>query len=620
MINNNNNNVGASIINTFYDRGYGNKNVSKMIMSVKYDDNSKEIRIIEKPKFKYYLTKDNYKIKIPVKEIPANHTTVHVCEYDKLYVDIARNTGTIDIYNKLVANKKRSGFKKVIADNPNIHGSDINIEDFYRKIFKNKYETSIDADLLNIMYYDIENEVVGKVDPIKAAGRINAISIHCNNKIVVLVLTYPDIEDSLRIATDVEFRKSIEIEIFKREKKLTNIESVNILPFNSELKLLKKFFNIIHVNMFDYVVGWNSNDYDMPYILSRIQQLLGRGELLPSRKEKRFTIYHFDKKVNDIVIEPSLRNVVKSPILYKKSNGFKPINKDHYFKIPGHTVYLDQQYVFAEMTRNKQEVSYKLDHISQVYLDDVKDTFGDGVNVTNAWYKEHINFIKYNVHDTILCYRIEKLKSHLETLFLLSDISGTRPEKVMKKTTTLPNMVRIFYESVGYILSNNRHLFDSDTEDNVNTSSVASDIDDDFKTILKGGFVANPKRLDNVGVLLMDYFRSSKIFDNVSDADLSSQYPSNIVAFFIDVGNLIGSIEIVKKYKTHGVSDSLLRQNIIMKVDENDIVLNIGANFTEAIISGDYINLGNEYMGLPNISEICSVIDKVLLNEGLDGK
>jgi DNA polymerase elongation subunit (family B) len=137
----------------------------------------------------------------------------------------------------------------------------------------------------------------------------------------------------------------------------------------SESTLLKEFLNYWNQNCPDVVTGWNSNLFDLPYIINRTERVLGPDSsklLSPWRQIKRRDITYGEKTLTT-------------------------------FDIVGvaHLDYLD---LYKKFTYGAQE-SYKLDYICKVELGVGKlenpfDTFKEFY--TNDWNR----FTQYNIVDT----------------------------------------------------------------------------------------------------------------------------------------------------------------------------------------------------------------------------
>ena len=149
--------------------------------------------------------------------------------------------------------------------------------------------------------------------------------------------------------------------------------------FNNEYDLLNDFINwwMIEENTPEVITGWNSKLYDIPYLVRRIDRVLGEKLM------KRLSPW----------------GLVTEQEFYV--NGRKQISYD-----VGGISQLDYLDLYKKFTYKAQE-SYRLDYIASVELGQKKldhsefDTFKDFY--TNGWQK----FVEYNIVDVELVDRLE---------------------------------------------------------------------------------------------------------------------------------------------------------------------------------------------------------------------
>ena len=156
-------------------------------------------------------------------------------------------------------------------------------------------------------------------------------------------------------------------------------ENVIYKSFRTEYELLNDFINwwMIETNTPEVVTGWNSELYDMPYLVRRIDRILGEKLM------KRLSPWGLVTERETIVM------------------GRKQISYD-----VGGITQLDYLNLYKKFTYKAQE-SYRLDYIASVELNQKKldhsefDTFKDFY--TKGWQK----FVEYNVIDVELVDRME---------------------------------------------------------------------------------------------------------------------------------------------------------------------------------------------------------------------
>lgn len=230
-----------------------------------------------------------------------------------------------------------------------------------------KYYKDSKAPELHKSFFDIEVDRYGlehltikeMVD--KACCPINAVSIYNNwqDTLFTLMLCPENIpfEEAQKICQG--FENTV---LFKEEKDLLN--GIILLLQDS-----------------DALVGYNSNFFDIPYIIRRIENVLGKGE---------------SKRINLWDIEPYMK---------EKTNQFgdKNITYELYGKIS-----VDYLELYKKHERGKKD-SYKLDNIAEIELGEKKVQHDESLD--DMYRQRYEDFIKYNRQDTLLVKKLDdKLK------------------------------------------------------------------------------------------------------------------------------------------------------------------------------------------------------------------
>ena len=151
---------------------------------------------------------------------------------------------------------------------------------------------------------------------------------------------------------------------------------VKYILCKDERTLLKDFIIFWQQNYPDVITGWNTEFFDIPYLVKRIDREL--GEL-------------FSKKLSPWGYISERKTFIKG-------------NEETHYDIHGIS-HLDYLELYKKFTYQKQE-SYRLDYIAKEELGDAKkdnpeDNFKDFY--TNHWQQ----FVEYNIHDTELVDRLE---------------------------------------------------------------------------------------------------------------------------------------------------------------------------------------------------------------------
>jgi DNA polymerase elongation subunit (family B) len=162
-----------------------------------------------------------------------------------------------------------------------------------------------------------------------------------------------------------------------------NRSDVTFQSYTNEQHMLKDFIIWWQSNYPDIITGWNTDFFDIPYLIKRLERELGE----------------------------SLAKKISPWGMITERNTFIKGNEELHFDISG-IAQLDYLELYKKYTYSKQE-SYKLDYIAEQELGDKKkenpgDTFRD-------FYTDHWqDFVDYNIHDVELVDRLEDKMRLLE--------------------------------------------------------------------------------------------------------------------------------------------------------------------------------------------------------------
>ena len=189
---------------------------------------------------------------------------------------------------------------------------------------------------------------------------------------------------------------------------------VKYMHFSSETAMLNAFVHWWSSNYPDVITGWNVQLFDMPYIIRRINRVVGE-------KESR-------------LISP-WKNVYCREIYIK---GRRQIAYD----ISGIAV-LDYLELYKKFTYTNQE-SYRLDHIAFVELGEKKldhseyDTFKEFYD--NDWEK----FVEYNIHDVRLVDRLDDKMKLLDLAITMAYDARVNFEDVYSQVRMWDNIIYVY--------------------------------------------------------------------------------------------------------------------------------------------------------------------------------
>lgn len=153
----------------------------------------------------------------------------------------------------------------------------------------------------------------------------------------------------------------------------------NTFLFDDEKNLLEGIIALLDDT--DVLAGWNSNRFDTPYIVRRIENVLGEGQ------SKRLCVWNID------------------PVYKEKMGKFGDVNIEYEIIGKWFTDYMEL-YIKHEMGKKE---SYSLNSIAEIELGEQKVQHTESLE--DMYRNNYEDFIKYNRQDTMLVKKMEdKLK------------------------------------------------------------------------------------------------------------------------------------------------------------------------------------------------------------------
>lgn len=200
-------------------------------------------------------------------------------------------------------------------------------------------------------------------------------------------------------------------------------KNVNYVHCKNERQLFIKFIEYLEEDYPDILSGWNSEFFDIPYIINRCEKILG----------------------NEYVERLSpVKNIYSREIRGK----FGKEQKRYYVDGISCIDYLDIYRRFCLKLRE----SYKLDAIAEIELGENKVDYGDMDLATLAdqdWQK----FVDYNIQDVNLLVKLEEKLQYISLLRMLSYVGLTTLEGAMGTISVINGALAIRARSRNEVLS-----------------------------------------------------------------------------------------------------------------------------------------------------------------------
>lgn len=377
-----------------------------------------------------------------------------------LYVESASHNDALSIFNdslKKISFKNNYYRNKFVNETPNKRiFQNLSVEqDFLLNTYKNGIDNdTLDNKPLKIFYWDIETYSPDSFpEPSEAKDTINLITIY----------------DTL---SEKYYSWGL------KEYKSTNPDEIYIHCKN-EYYLIEKFLDFWEKDPPDIMVGWNTESFDVPYLINRIKNLKGEEEYMR--------------------LSP-IKNVYKREgVVINKYN--KPIDKWYINGVSN----LDYMIIYKAFSRGDSE-SYSLNFIAEKELKEGKIDFGSG-NLAELANSDWKTFVKYNIQDVKLLVKLENVLKYIKLVRNLSYMGFIPFEKATGKVSMITGSVA--HES----LLQGKMIPTFKTENN--------------KVDYQGGYVHDPER---------------GLHNAIVSYDANSLYPNTIVSLNISPETKIGKV------------------------------------------------------------------------------
>ena len=246
----------------------------------------------------------------------------------------------------------------------------------------------------------------------------------------------------------------------------------------TENQLLIEFVEFFNTLECDLLTGWNSAGFDIPYIINRINNILGQEFYLPLSPVKRV----YNRTLNSGIFgKPQTRWYI---------DGISCVD------------YIDIYKRFSFVNRE----SYKLDYIAELELGERKVDYGN-TNLASLAVDDWQLFVDYNLQDVALLVKLDQKLQYVALLRMLSYMGLTTMENAMSTLSTITGTAAIRARQRNQFLPTFQRSGEGDKN--------------------PGAFVAEP----------LEGFQS-----NVVSFDANSLYPNIMISLNLSPETKVGSI------------------------------------------------------------------------------
>ena len=239
------------------------------------------------------------------------------------------------------------------------------------------------------LFFDIEVEVTGGFpEPSKANNKITSVAFYTKHDEKYVVYVWGDGKDNVKNDIDIKF-------------------------FNSESELLKSILRYWIKVKPTIITGWNTNNFDIPYLYNRISKVLGE----------------------------ELANAL-SPIQIVKYNPNKKM-----YRIAGISS-LDYLDLYRKFTYTQQS-SYRLDYIGQLEVKIGKVKYDGSLD---DLYKDDIDrFIEYNLNDVKIVKALDDKLKLIDLARAVSHLGRIPYEEVYFSSRYIEGAMLVYLKSLDLV-------------------------------------------------------------------------------------------------------------------------------------------------------------------------
>lgn len=552
-----------------------NGKFKKDYISLLFKDNvtgEKHVHIIYEPEYTYYKLKEGYRLDHHLFFIDKDKVEPITTKYSQLLKDIADKTGNKEFFYDNIRSRN-SGENRRLHTLNEVFMSDINVEDYYRMLFAREYKN--DPIVLNKGYFDIEVDGRYTANDFPDLGEVpvNSIAfIDQRTKTVFQFLLEDDrnplideYKNHLRESDSIDKLKKFIIQAVggRKAAKRLKVDELDykFMFFKNEMELIETFFKVIHQLSPDIMVGWNSSDFDINYLIERIRVLGTNPEDIicdPRIKEKYLRLY------------VDIRN--------KNSQA----ERGDFLKIATFTVWLDQMIQFASRRKGRSQFeSFSLDYIGQAVAKVKKLDYSHiTTQIAMLPYLNYMIFSRYNIMDVIVQMCIETKTNDLDYIFAKCIMNNTRYAKGHRQSVYLANrFAKDFYE-YGYIIGNNNNKGNEKPEEKY-----------------PGAQVGDPLHNSTYAVMYING-QPTLLAANVVDYDYKALYPNITLENNMAPNTQIGRYELNEKVSYNEHED--------MYTSDEDSVAKYSraGEFLENMMSGCHLEFCKRWLHLGDFIDV----------------
>jgi hypothetical protein len=397
----------------------------------------KHLEIIENPKIPIYFTKSNLAVHGHNKYLEdMKNLELVYCSPSEVERVICQRIGPegMRFYNQCLETKDFRKLKSEIMKWPYCYGADLGPEFYYRQWWKDNCKSEL-IPYVTTAFADIECDIYDfHGDSIDGQVEINIISIVTNeNKECHIFMLRPDGTSPERIKQQndydwiinnkdtfcAELNNDFDPAYGKLKYVLHGYQNVSRVRHDGEVKMIIDFFKYIHSTKPDFC-GWWNMAFDIPTLINRSEFLGVNPEDFMCNKDFPGTTLRWKADKFAFAIK----------------------EKKDFFYLSDYTQHMCYMQTYAKNRKQTLYRSYSLDAISDIELGDSKLKYKDsGYTIKNLNVKDYPMFVKYNIKDNLLPFRMDQINKDLEYVWIMTDQLLCNFDSVSSPTVNLTNRV-----------------------------------------------------------------------------------------------------------------------------------------------------------------------------------
>ena len=446
---------------------------------------------IKEPEMEVWFMKEefrNYTHNLTHTDIDKTYTKKF--KYKNLIFDIAKEAGPqYQNYVKQCFEQRKYKSAKNVHRYPYVFGSDLDIENYYRIMWRIHYHNeNIKIENTTLMI-DIEVDGIEFAGiPLEGEVPINAISItDKEDKECHLFLLKNSVRPNPQIQVFEDNIDSFKDLCHKTFDEKFGRHEYNVYMFEDEDVMLKCALKFIKDKDKDFNSVWNLG-FDFLYIVHRLENLgIDPVEHLTSEKFAVREYYYFsDKKAGQI------------------------IEKRDYIKTSTTSIYVDAMLVYGKLRKGRGVLpSLRLDFIAEREIDEQKIDYSDIATIKTLAYVNYELFSLYAIKDTLLMEGIENRTNDITNYLIRAIENASSYKELFSPTKFLKNRYTLELLRVGKVPGNNI---------NIDYDASYDDKTDDDEILFDGAVVGDSKLNAHVGIDIYGV-PSMFVFRNVVDMD-----------------------------------------------------------------------------------------------------